>query len=779
MQKYPFLLLLKTSSLLRNFLYLALCILIGLLILASWLGYRDYLAYQERTLTKLSSTAFSLSNTLSDDVSYTSHQMNYIANQIMLRGDDDVTIASILGSFRGNPKVNVAITWNMFSWVDVKGRLTIDGNLGILKEPIDVSMRDYLLKTRELPNKLHIGTPVLGAVTQQWLIPAGMGIVDKNNRYKGAIVFGFDIGSLIHKLEQNLVSEGMGFILFDRFKQPIVKSTNIDLRFKDLAHITQLFTNHRTSAPQGVLSKQSLFHDRYEFAVYEDVPSTPFSLIVLYEKEWAKKEFRHIWPNKIFNYSFIAALIFAALAIALLATLTIAYLKLIRPMLQLAEKADAMARGQKVEIPKYHLVEVDAIGSQLQRVQDFTFSLQGSNAQLESTVQERTAKLKKALGVQTEFLNNLSHEIRIPVQSLMSIADGLVREWDSFSEEERKQYVKDLHKNTHRLFAFLTNILDLASLQAGKMHYSMQEYSFISIVTEVVQECQAPARIKNLQLYWEVPTNISDNVICDKVRISEAIRNVIMNAIKYSDSGIITIKIAHDTLKHQGISREKENVIILTISDEGPGIPEEELEEIFRSFTQSTRTKTNAGGTGLGLSITQEIILSHRGKIKAENHIGKKGCTFTITIPSADSAVKSAKNLENSIARSTNATSFTILIIDDEPAILQSVQLMLYNTPYLLVMKESGREGLEYLYSNAANVDLVLLDLMIPDIYGLTLLETIRNTPQLAHLKVIMQTGLQDDGEIKKLKALNIQGFLAKPYHRAELLQMLETVIQC
>lgn len=771
MHKYSLLFLLKTTSLLRNFFYLALLILVSFFILTLWLGYKDYIDYQERTLTKLTSSALRLSHTLSDDISYTSHQMNYIVNQIKVRGHDAITIASILASFRGNPKVNVAISWNMFSWVNAEDKLAIDGNLGILQEPVDVSTRDYLLKTKMQPNKLFIGAPVSGAVSQQWIIPAGMGVLDQSNHYMGSVVFGFDVGSLIHKLEQTLVTEGVAFIVFDNQQRPVIKSTNIDLVISDLSQIITLYTSNRTKAVQGVLSKQALFNDQHAFVVYEDVPFTPFSLVLVYDKEWGKKEFRHIWPDKIFDYSLIAIFVLGAL--------TIVYLKLIRPMLQLAEKADAMARGQKVEIPKYHLVEVDAIGNQLQRVQDFTFSLQGSNAQLESTVQERTAKLKKALGVQTEFLNNLSHEIRIPVQSLMSIADGLVREWDSFSEEERKQYVKDLHKNTHRLFAFLTNILDLASLQAGKMHYSMQEYSFISIVTEVVQECQAPARIKNLQLYWEVPTNISDNVICDKVRISEAIRNVIMNAIKYSDSGIITIKIAHDTLKHQGISREKENVIILTISDEGPGIPEEELEEIFRSFTQSTRTKTNAGGTGLGLSITQEIILSHRGKIKAENHIGKKGCTFTITIPSADSAVKSAKNLENSIARSTNATSFTILIIDDEPAILQSVQLMLYNTPYLLVMKESGREGLEYLYSNAANVDLVLLDLMIPDIYGLTLLETIRNTPQLAHLKVIMQTGLQDDGEIKKLKALNIQGFLAKPYHRAELLQMLETVIQC
>ena len=248
----------------------------------------------------------------------------------------------------------------------------------------------------------------------------------------------------------------------------------------------------------------------------------------------------------------------------------------------------------------------------------------------------------------------------------------------------------------------------------------------------------------------------------DYERISQVVRNLFTNAIKYSpDNSIINI----------AAKTEGNNNIKFSISDEGVGIPEGELEAIFLPFTQSTRTNTKSGGTGLGLAISSKIIAAHGGLIWAENNI-EKGASFYFEIPLHPNSEKASVVTQES----TEIIPHSILIIDDEDACLVSLELLLNSPDYVVTKANGGKAGLNALKSGE-KFDLILLDMMMPDIYGLDVLKVVLNDKKSRHIPVIIQSGISDQKEIQKALNLGAAGYIKKPYQREILIDNINKVL--
>lgn len=227
------------------------------------------------------------------------------------------------------------------------------------------------------------------------------------------------------------------------------------------------------------------------------------------------------------------------------------------------------------------------------------------------------------------------------------------------------------------------------------------------------------------------------------------LRNLFFNAIKFtSDGGDIRIT-----------AEVENNLMHFSLTDSGIGIPEEELLEIFEPFTQSSRTKTKAGGTGLGLSISKQIINAHHGEIWATNN-ATQGASFHFTVPVDQTSIK------NHIITNKAAN---ILMIDDDQICLASAEIIFSGTNLNFIPRLGGKAGLEYLKTYPA-IDIILLDLMMQDIYGLDVLAEIKKDIKLAHIPVSMQTGTSDQYEIQKAYDLGIISLLKKPYDKAKLI---------
>ncbi|MBN8828721.1 MAG: hybrid sensor histidine kinase/response regulator [Sphingobacteriia bacterium] len=390
-----------------------------------------------------------------------------------------------------------------------------------------------------------------------------------------------------------------------------------------------------------------------------------------------------------------------------------------------------------------------------------------SKEELEKIVSEQTKELQHALAVKTRILNNISHEVKTPLHGVWGIVRILADKWQTFTDNERLENVKKVAKNTERLVSYINNILDLSKFSSGKMVFEFKTINIIPLIEEIIDECK-DLYVGNKDIEIKLYANTSDTIYikADQDRLMQVLRNLFANAIRYMEKGKIVAE----------IKQLSDNIIEVSIADEGIGVPENELKKIFEPFYQSTKTANKAGGTGLGLAICKEIVEAHQGKIWAENN-KNKGAKFYCTLP-IDSAIQVIPNISVEtpvVSQSVNAKPKTILLIDDEEATHDLFKLLIKTYDNCeIVNAYGGKEGLEVLKEKGKEIDIVFLDLMMPDVYGLDVLKEIRTSHQL-NVPVILQSGANIE-ELEKAQTMGISGCLSKPYSQHSILNIIKSL---
>ena len=234
----------------------------------------------------------------------------------------------------------------------------------------------------------------------------------------------------------------------------------------------------------------------------------------------------------------------------------------------------------------------------------------------------------------SEFLANMSHELRTPLHAVLSFAAIGEEKASAASMEKLGHYFQRIRQAGDRLLMLLNNLLDLSKLEAGKMHVELMPHDVLPFIHEASAELEPLLAQRALRLSIE-PPGVSTTAICDPTRFGQVIRNLLSNAIKFSpEHGRITVRFERSSMAvgHRTNDRLSLPTLRITVSDEGIGIPADELITIFDKFVQSSKTRNGAGGTGLGLSICQEIMQTHRGTISACNNPGR-GASFVLDLP--------------------------------------------------------------------------------------------------------------------------------------------------
>ncbi len=385
---------------------------------------------------------------------------------------------------------------------------------------------------------------------------------------------------------------------------------------------------------------------------------------------------------------------------------------------------------------------------------DHLIKIKELNDTLESKVKTRTLALEKALASKTDFLNSLSHEIRTPIQGFTVLSEGLVKHWNDFNEQKKLDLAAQVSVNAKRLASLLNNLLDLSKFTANKMLMNFKPADLNLLIKDIIDECNS-LYINGKSIEIKFNNKCNDTLlVVDKERISQVLRNLFVNAIKFNPDNSI-IETSLEDFNYNG-----NKAIHFSIKDEGIGIPENELAKIFDPFTQSSLTKTKAGGTGLGLSICKEIINAHNGKIWALNNTNN-GSSFHFVLPIL---------IENKNVISHG----NILMIDDEEVCLNSMELLLMDSGYNLIKSDNSINGLEYLKNNFDSVNVVLLDLMMPDVNGLDMLTEIKRNPNLTKIPIILQTGASNEVLINKAYKIGIAGYLKKPYSKEAVIAEIQ-----
>lgn len=300
------------------------------------------------------------------------------------------------------------------------------------------------------------------------------------------------------------------------------------------------------------------------------------------------------------------------------------------PILELAKVSSLVKNGDFTIRAKHY--SGDEVGTLTSVYNNMLDEIQFAKQHLEDKVQERTQDLERVMKVKSQFLSNMSHEIRTPIHGIMNYIDFLEEDWDKIDESKKIEFIKKLHKNSLRLLSLINNLLDLSKFDAGKMEFCMQKANMVKLIENVVEECEALYKHnKDISIEFNYEKGMSYNAIFDQERIAQVIRNLLSNSIKFTTKGKIIILLEHT--KYRKETGNKILALKVVVSDNGVGIPEDELDLIFGEFNQSAKTKNGAGGTGLGLTISKAIIEAHNGAIWAENNIDGIGASFTFIIP--------------------------------------------------------------------------------------------------------------------------------------------------
>jgi len=236
---------------------------------------------------------------------------------------------------------------------------------------------------------------------------------------------------------------------------------------------------------------------------------------------------------------------------------------------------------------------------------------------------------EKANEAKSLFLANMSHELRTPMHGILSYSALGMKKFQNHPAEKLGKYFERINTSGSRLLDLLNDLLDLSKLEASLEVIRPEIFDFCEALQEIIQEQSLLMEEKELLLDYHCDVE-STQIYSDKKKIQQLIHNLLSNAIKFSPpSGKIRIDINNKQFKEQG-ARKRE--LLFRITDEGPGIPKQELHSIFDKFIQSSKTSTGAGGTGLGLSISEEITRLLGGKIWAESD-REQGAAFNVILP--------------------------------------------------------------------------------------------------------------------------------------------------
>jgi PAS domain S-box-containing protein len=269
-----------------------------------------------------------------------------------------------------------------------------------------------------------------------------------------------------------------------------------------------------------------------------------------------------------------------------------------------------------------HFLGYRGVGTDVSERMRVEAELRSHREHLQELVARKTRDLvqakeqaEKASHAKSEFLANMSHELRTPMHGIMSFAEIGEQKAASADREKLRRYFENIHVSGSRLLALLNDLLDLSKLESGKMPFSFALHDICQVVRSCAAQEEARLQAANLTLALDLPDE-GVTVRLDPARFAQVIGNLLSNAIKFSPpAGQIDIQVRH-----------LDDRVELSVSDQGPGIPDDELEEVFDKFVQSSKTSSGAGGTGLGLSISREIVSAHGGAIWADNRTGGGAC---------------------------------------------------------------------------------------------------------------------------------------------------------
>ncbi len=423
-----------------------------------------------------------------------------------------------------------------------------------------------------------------------------------------------------------------------------------------------------------------------------------------------------------------------------------------------------ISEHKDITLKQDSISEIDSLSRNFntiyRQLRDMFEELQSTNELL-----KRTKELaESASKIKSEFIANMSHEIRTPLNAIIGFSELLKKETPD-DASQHSGFIINIQNACKNLTTIIDDILDISKIEAGRMKIQYEPVNLQAVLSEIEQIFLLKTRERGLLFKKYVDPQLPNNLLLDHTRIRQILFNLLGNAVKFTESGFISVGVLI-------VNRYEHHVdLVIEVRDTGIGIPKEELEMIFEPFIQKHgQNNRKYGGTGLGLTITRRLVEMLNGTISVFSYVGK-GSIFMINFPSvqiAKTAVKLRTDNSNNLS-SIDFNGAAIMLVEDDEASRQIVRGYLARHNINIVETSNGKDALELI--EKTHFDLILMDIQMPVMDGCETITTLRNEKSVKTPVIIITASIITERMEFIYKWAD--GYILKPFTKNDLLSVI------